>query len=126
MALPNALLSTLVDVVNKEGASDLHLAEGRTPFIRVSGFLIPLAKMAVLTKEDMQSFLDVFLSAENKKEFQTSQEANFAYQSPTGGRFRGNAFEAVGKITIALRLIPQKVKTFAELNLPPILEIFSR
>jgi twitching motility protein PilT len=120
----NPLLASLVDIVNKEGASDLHLAEGRLPVIRVAAFLIPLAKFAVLTKEDMQSFLDVFLTAENKKSFLTMQEANFAYQSPTSGRFRGNAFEAVGKICIALRLIPQKIKSFAELNLPPILETF--
>jgi twitching motility protein PilT len=124
MALPNALLSNLIDIVNKEGASDLHLAEGRTPIIRVSGFLIPLSKMAVLTKEDMQGFLDTFLTPEGKKEFLTLQEANFAYQSQGAGRFRGNAFEAVGKVTIALRLIPQKIKTFAELNLPPILDTF--
>lgn len=126
MALQNGLLSNLIDTVSKEGASDLHLAEGRQPVIRVSGFLIPLSKMAVLTKEDMQGFLDIFLTPENKKEFLVLQEANFAYQAPQGGRFRGNAFEAVGKITIALRLIPQKIKTFAELNLPPILELFTK
>jgi len=124
MALPNALLSSLIDVVNKEGASDLHLSEGRMPIIRVSGFLIPLAKMAVLTKEDMQGFLDVFLTPESKKEFLTTQEANFAYQAPQTGRFRGNAFETVGKISIALRLIPQQIKSFAELNLPEILNTF--
>ena len=44
--LHEKLLDELVDIAVKEGASDLHLAEGRTPVIRVSNFLIPMVKMA--------------------------------------------------------------------------------
>lgn len=50
---------------------------------------------------------------------------NFAYSHKTNDRFRGNAFQELGKISIALRLVPQHIKTFAELNLPPILETFA-
>ena len=50
MATAHALFDELVDIVNKEIASDLHLAEGRKPIIRVAGFLIPLEKYPALTK----------------------------------------------------------------------------
>lgn len=120
------LLDELVGIVVKEGASDLHLAEGRPPVIRVAGFLIPLAKMNPLTKEDMEGLLGALLAEENKKEFDAEKEANFAYSHASGRRFRCNAFQALGKIGIAMRLIPSEVKSFEELGLPPILETFAR
>jgi len=118
-------LNTLVDIVDKEGASDLHLSEGRPPIIRVAGFLIPLLKIAAPTKEDMEGFLSILLTPENHKEFAELKEVNFAYSHKANDRFRGNAFTELGKISIALRLVPQSIKTFAELNLPPILESFA-
>jgi twitching motility protein PilT len=126
MAINSQLLNDLVDTVFKEGASDLHISEGRNPVIRVSGFLIPLLKIAPFTKEDMQGFIDVFLTEANKKEFNEIQEANFAYTHQSKVRFRGNAFIELGRISLALRQIPPAVKTFSELNLPPILETFAR
>jgi twitching motility protein PilT len=118
-------LNTLVDIVNKEVASDLHLSEGRPPVIRVSGFLIPLLKIPAPTKEDMEGFLSILLSVDNRKEFNEKKEVNFAYSHKSKDRFRGNAFQELGRVSIALRLVPQSIKTFAELNLPPILESFA-
>ncbi len=118
-------LNELVDIVDKEGASDLHLSEGRPPVIRVSGFLIPLLKIAPPSKEDIEGYLSIFLTAENKNEFVEKKEVNFAYGHKTNDRFRGNAFMQLGKVSISLRLVPQHIKTFAELNLPSILETFA-
>ena len=126
MASAQELLQTLIETVAKEGASDLHLAEGRSPIIRVAGFLIPLLKFPALTTDDMKALLDIFLSASNKKEFALMSESNFGYTYKNKSRFRGNAFIELGRISIALRQIPPVVKTFAELNLPPILETFAR
>jgi twitching motility protein PilT len=122
----DTLLNELVEIVVKEGASDLHLAEGRPPVIRVSGFLIPLSKMAPLGKEDMQKFLSVLLADLNKKEFQEKSETNFSYNHNSGRRFRCNAYMALGKVGVAMRLIPNEIKSFEELGLPPILETFAR
>src|SRR3989344_8723339 len=127
------LLDELVETVFKEGASDLHIAEGRSPVIRVSNFLIPLVKIPVMSNEDINSILSKFLSLEKKKEFETNKEINFAYShndSKTAGaqsyRFRCNAYMTLGKTNIAMRLVPTSIKTFAELNLPPILESFAK
>lgn len=127
------LLNELVEIVVKENASDLHLSEGRTPVIRVFGFLIPLVKMPTLSREDMIGFLSIFLSPEEKKEFEVEKEVNFAYShgednSPDrrAARFRCNIFLSLGKTSVAMRLVPTKVKSFKELNLPPILETFAK
>jgi len=121
-----ALFNTLVDTVIKEGASDLHLSEGRLPVLRVAGFLIPLAKFALLTRADLEGFLSIFLNEDTRKDFEEKQEANFGFTHQEHARFRGNAYVGLGKYSIALRLIPSHIRTFAELNLPSILEIFAK
>lgn len=118
-------IANIMDLVFKEGASDLHLSSGRTPIIRVNGNLIPLMKKAVLTDRDMQGYLDVFLSKESKEILAREKSADFSY-SLSQARFRGNVYYRQGLVSIALRLIPKTIRTLAELNLPPILETFTR
>lgn len=120
------LLNDLVDTVVKEGASDLHLSEGRPPVIRVSNFLIPLVKMPALSRQDLEGLLGIFLSPANKTEFTHRKEANFAYKHASGVRFRCNTYISLGRISVAMRLVPSIIKTFAELNLPPVLETFAK
>lgn len=118
-------IEELVEIVIKEDASDLHLAEGRTPIIRVSGQLIPLVKKPIISTNDIKGYLNEFLNEENKVLLQKDRDVDFSY-SMTNARFRGNAFFRQGAISISLRLIPKHIKTLAELNLPPILESFTR
>jgi len=87
--------------------------------------LIPLVKKSALTATDMQGFLNEFLTAPNKIRFEKDKQVDFSY-SLTDARFRGNAYYRQGMISIALRLIPKKILTIADLNLPPILETFTR
>ena len=115
----------LIATVVKEDASDLHLSEGRQPFIRSSGFLIPLTNRPALSKQDIKAVLDQLLDESKKQIFLEKREVDFAYYDQNQVRFRGNAFFQLGKVSIALRLIPKTIKTFAELNLPSILETFA-
>jgi twitching motility protein PilT len=117
-------LADLVKTVVNEGASDLHLSEGRHPTIRVSGMLLPLVKHPVLTKEDTAGLLDELLSAKNKELFYSAKEVDFSY-SVDEARFRGNAYFQQGVVSVALRLIPKNIRTFEELNLPDILKTFA-
>src|SRR3989344_6851690 len=118
-------IEDLVDLIVKEGASDLHLSVGRPPIIRVSGGLIPLMKRSVISEADMQGFSDTFLSPANKELLDKAKDVDFSY-SLSAARFRGNAYYRQGVLSIALRLIPRTIRTLAELNLPPILETFTR
>jgi twitching motility protein PilT len=118
-------IEKLVATVIEEGASDLHLSEGRVPFVRSAGVLIPLMKSSVLTATDMKGLVNEFLNERLKADFATKKEIDFSY-SLTDVRFRGNIFYHQDRIGIALRLIPKAIRTLAELNLPPILETFTR
>ena len=117
-------LADLVKTVVNEGASDLHLSEGRHPTIRVSSMLLPLVKHAVLTKDDTMGLLNEILSEKNKELFFYKKEIDFSY-SVNDSRFRGNAYFQQGAISVALRLIPRKIRTFEELNLPEVLKTFA-
>ncbi len=119
-------LNDLVTIILTEGGSDLHLSEGRNPTIRVAGSLIPILKKPVSTKADIDGLIDQFLNAENKKKFLEEKQLDFAYSHSPEARFRGNAYFQQGGISIALRLVPQKIKTIEELNLPPILATFAQ
>ncbi len=119
-------LEDLVMIVANEGASDLHISEGRHPTVRVSGTLIPLLKKPILTKEDMMGLLGALVSPENKELFLKQREVDFSYALGDKVRFRGNGYFQQAGISIALRLIPKKIKSIAELNLPPIIESFTQ
>jgi twitching motility protein PilT len=121
----NVHIKELVDTVISEGGSDLHISAGSRPVIRVSGALIPLMQHPVLTAEDTDSLLAEILPPARAELFKENQSVDFSYAHTTG-RFRVNGFVVSGATAIAMRLIPHQVRTFAELNLPPILEVFTQ
>jgi len=121
-----SLLKKYINVVAHEGASDLHFSTGAHPTIRVSGNLVPMLKEPVLTPEDTLGFSKALLTPEQEKQFLASREFDFAYESEEGYRFRGNTFFQRSAVGIALRLIPKKIRTIQELNLPDILLTFAR
>ena len=120
------LLDDLVQTVIKEGGSDLHLAQGRNPIVRVAGFLVPLLMIPPLTRDDMYGILDTIMVPEFKQRYLENKEIDFSFTHTEGSRFRGNCFFQQGMPGMALRLIPRKIKTLEELSLPPILENFTR
>ncbi len=116
---------TLVDLIVREGASDLHLSEGRVPFLRASGQLVPLSKYGEFSKQDLELILSNILSDSKKSFFSKNQSADFAY-SHKGERFRAHAFIDQQKICIAFRHIRKEIPSIQELNLPESLENFAR
>jgi twitching motility protein PilT len=118
-------LDDLIDIIVSENGSDIHLATGSHPIIRVAGSLIPLVKKPILTPKDVEGFLSELASVKDVTKLHETKELDYSFAAKAGIRFRGNAFYQKGEISIALRLIPNTIRTFQELGLPPILEMFS-
>ena len=116
----------LLDVVVNEGGSDLHISVGSPPIIRVSGSLVPLLQHPVLTPADTEAMLKQMAPKEIWDSFTVNRAIDFSFAHAEKARFRVNGYQVQGSITIALRLIPHEIRTFASLNLPPILEVFSQ
>ena len=118
-------LNDLIDIVLKEGASDLHLSALRKPAIRVSGELIPLVTRPVLNPDDVAGIVFELMGENNKRDFLEKKDLDFAYSSPSDVRFRGNAFYQRGFIGCALRAIQTKIRSIEELALPSVLKDFT-
>lgn len=119
-------LDDLIDILTTENGSDLHFSVGSHPIIRVSGSLIPLIKKPILTNADLSGFLHVLINKKQEEEFLLTRESDFSYAARDGVRFRGNGFFQKGQMSLALRHIPNTIRSFTELNLPPILEMFTQ
>lgn len=119
-------LADLIDIVSGEGGSDIHLAVNSHPIIRVDGSLIPLVKKPILTHTDVSGFVKALLTKEQEEKFLTTREVDFSYAAQNGIRFRGNGFFQRGAISVALRHIPNVIKNFNDLALPPVLESFTQ
>lgn len=119
-------LENLVTLVINKKASDLHLSAFRHPIIRVNGVLEPLVEQPVYTPEDSLNMLFEMIDDSLKKEFLESKDLDFSYSSKSGHRFRGNAYFQKGFVSIAFRYIPKEINTLEKLNLPPILESFTK
>jgi twitching motility protein PilT len=112
-------IDELVQILLDERASDLHINAFYKPMIRVSGSLIPLTQYPEFTPEDCASLLAMMLSDDQKKRFDETQEIDFSYfNSVRKARFRGNGSLQRGAVSIALRLIPDQIKTLDELKIP--------
>jgi twitching motility protein PilT len=108
-------------LIAKEG-SDLHLKVSSRPLLRVNGQLEPMTEYEALTDEDTMRVLRGMLTDANKlAEFDTDHEVDFAYSVPGLARFRVNAFQQRGTVSIAARAIPFNVRTADELGLPAVI-----
>jgi len=126
----SGLLNNLIKSVSNEGASDLHLSEGRKPIIRIAGFLSPLIQQKVLSREIMEKIVQLLVPKRRIEIFNKKHEVDFAYSHKGSDenpkRFRGNVFVRQRKISMALRYIHDRIRTIDELNLPPSIEFFAK
>ncbi len=116
----------ILDLAIERGATDVHLSAGRPPIIRISSQLTPLAKRPVLTPQDTQELGFALLSEERKEQFLKQKDIDLSFTYKDKARFRVNVYQQVGRISVALRLIPTKIRTIEELHLPAVCHQFAR
>jgi twitching motility protein PilT len=119
-------LADLLTTAAKQNASDLHIAVGRRPTLRIDGVLIPLEKEPIMTPESTEGIISEMLTPEQKAKLITQRQIDFAYSYEEKARFRVNVYFQRGYLAAALRLIPTRIKTVEELNLPPLLHDFAQ
>ena len=111
------LLKTTVD----QGASDLHIAAGTPPQIRLRGSLVPL-NYPILTPSDTQGICYSVITDSQKKKFEETHELDFSFSQKDVSRFRGNLYYDRGAIAGAFRVIPHEIPTMDTLGLPPMIK----
>lgn len=104
-------------------ASDLHLVAGYPAELRIDGELVPIDR-TVLTGEVIANLVLPLLSDEQKKALEQNRELDLSYGFGIG-RFRINVYYQKAAMAAALRLIPLKIRSIDELNLPKICHTFT-
>ncbi len=119
-------LKDLLVTTARQNASDLHLAVGRRPTLRVDGVLVPLEKEPLITPESVEEMISALLKPEQKENFLKNRQLDFAYSFEDKARFRVNVYFQRGYMAASLRLIPARIRTVEELGLLPILHDFTK
>lgn len=118
-------VDAFLELVIKQGGSDLHLVSGNPPRIRLHGEAFTV-KYRELTSKETHELLDEIMAPGIKDLFEKEGGADFAYEIENLARFRVNVFQHLGGVGAVFRAIPNKIQSLAELNLPPILKNLCR
>ncbi|HOW97547.1 MAG TPA: type IV pilus twitching motility protein PilT [Kiritimatiellia bacterium] len=110
-------MSDLLSLVVSEGASDLHLAVGVPPVLRLHGSLHPL-DADVLKPEDTERLMKSITSDEHQQRVKEQGGTDFGFGFGDLARFRVSVFKQKGHIGLVLRLIPSKLMSLEEIGLP--------
>src|SRR3990170_7401427 len=121
--MPDIDLTSILNDAVKSSASDVHLKAGVPPIMRINGSLVPVKNHERLAPDEVSNTALRIMSDSQKESFRLRHQIDMAYSVPGLGRFRVNIFRQRGAVGIVLRVIPIKVLTFEDLNLP---EVFKK
>ena len=120
--IPTGLnLRTLLEEMIERNASDLHITAGERAKMRIDGDIVNSTNDYVLSPKDTLQIAYSVLTEQQKKRFEMDDELDFSFGIQGLARFRGNCFKQRGCVSMVMRQIPITIKTFADLNLPPVI-----
>ena len=114
-----ASLSDLLKKMVEMGGSDLHITTNTPPQIRLHGHLQPL-DLPPLTPAETKALAYSVMTDAQKHRFEEDLELDFSFGLKGLARFRANVFNQRGASAAVFRVIPYEIKSFAQLNLPPV------
>lgn len=113
----NSLLKLMVH----KNASDLFITAGVAPSLKINGKITPVTQ-ATLTPTQAREIVYSIMTPEQRNDFDTTRECNFAISASGIGRFRVSAFQQRNHAGMVLRKIETTIPTIDGLKLPPILK----
>ncbi|MBV9726328.1 MAG: PilT/PilU family type 4a pilus ATPase [Gammaproteobacteria bacterium] len=114
-----ARIDAFLKLGTQQGCSDVHLAVGVPPMLRMHGDLLPI-KFRELRSGELEGYITEILSRTQQETFNKGNDLDFSYVSAEGGRFRVNVYRKETGIGATFRAIPQDVPSLEKLALPPI------
>lgn len=112
-------IESLLDIVVERNASDMHISDGYPVMIRVDGGLVAVSQ-DIVTPEVADELILPVLNEQKKELLEVNREVDLAYAHGDDARFRINAYYQQQTLAAAFRLIPNKIKTLDDLNLPQV------
>ncbi len=118
-----ARIDAFFKLMAEQKASDLHLATGNQPMLRINGELVRV-DYPMLENDELKAMVYEIAPEGKIKVFEETSDVDFGYEVPGVARYRANFFQQKSGISAVFRLIPSKVMTVDDLNLPPVLKKF--
>ncbi len=112
-------INDLLDLVIQWGGSDLHLASGSPPVIRVHGDLRPVAELPIFNGSQIRQMIFSILTQKQREKFENELELDTSYALPGRGRFRVNVFLQRDSVGCVMRAIPYEIVDFERLGIAP-------
>ncbi|MHC4549439.1 MAG: type IV pilus twitching motility protein PilT [Planctomycetota bacterium] len=119
-----ARIDAFFRLMNAQGASDLHMASGNLPALRIKGEL-ERVNYHNLEHDELCELLFEITPEDKRKQFEETGDLDFAYELPGVGRFRGNYFMQSNGVAAVFRQIPSEILTIEQLGLPSIVKRFA-
>ena len=119
-----AYIDQFLQIVVRQGASDLHIAEGQPPKIRTHGDIMAI-RAEPISHDEVTRMLSEVCGKHNWEIFQKHGDLDFAYQMDEQSRFRCNYFKQSDGYGAAFRLIPTKISSVEELGVPVVIKEFA-
>jgi twitching motility protein PilT len=113
-------ISALLHKAKSLGASDLHMIVDSPPLLRIGGELEEMKEAKPLTADEVSQAFARITTPQEREEFHRQLELDFGFTLAGVGRLRCNAAQQRGTISLAIRLLPEKIPTIDELGLPQI------
>ncbi|MFO8112434.1 MAG: type IV pilus twitching motility protein PilT [Desulfosalsimonadaceae bacterium] len=114
-----AKIDAFFKLMNDQGASDLHLAAGQQPALRIRGE-IERVKYKTLSNDDLRGMIYEITPEEKIKVFEETGDVDFGYEIPGLARYRANLFMQRNGVAAVFRQIPSNIMTVEQLGLPPV------
>jgi twitching motility protein PilT len=119
-----AKIDAFFNLMDEVGASDLHLASGSQPILRVRGDM-ERVKFPPLDNDELKTMLYEIAPEFKVKVFEETGDVDFGYEIPGKARYRANFFNQKNGVAAVFRQIPSRVMTADQLGLPAILKKFA-
>ena len=119
-----AYIDQFLQIVVRQGASDLHIGERQPPKIRTHGDIMPIRDEPI-SRDEATRMLSEVCGPQNWAIFQERGDLDFAYQMDKDSRFRTNYFKQSDGYAAAFRLIPTKILSLEELGVPAVIKEFA-
>jgi twitching motility protein PilT len=114
-------IDAFLELLVKQGGSDLHMVSGDAPRVRINGTLQQV-RFRDMSVQDVEDMFGEIMTPALKDRLNHNSSVDFAYQAEAVGRFRVNMYRHVRGLAAALRVIPPTPPTLAELELPPTIQ----
>ncbi|MEK6550760.1 MAG: PilT/PilU family type 4a pilus ATPase [Pseudomonadota bacterium] len=114
------VFSDLLKLMKHKKGSDLFITSGVPPSIKIDGRIQPVTKQA-LTPEQSRAFAYGIMNEQQRRDFEATNECNFAIAPQEIGRYRVNVFMQQARVGMVLRTINTEIPRFDDLHLPKVL-----